>query len=116
MANKGYIMFTLDNRGSSNQGWSLKTSPSADTWVLRAKNKVKVDYLKSLPPHRQQPHQPFTAGVSADHILPPHAALSEFFKVGVADGPVIDWKYERDNVWRALYGHRRQTRVMNSAT
>lgn len=34
MANKGYIMFTLDNRGSSNRGWSSKTSPS-DTWVLK---------------------------------------------------------------------------------
>ena len=34
MANKGYIMFTLDNRGSSNRGLEFENVTS-DTWVLK---------------------------------------------------------------------------------
>ena len=42
MANKGYIMFTLDNRGSANRGLGSKTPPSAASASKKAKDQVKA--------------------------------------------------------------------------
>lgn len=50
MANKDYIMFTLDNRGSSNRGLEFENVTFRHLGVEEGKDQVKgVDYLKSLP-------------------------------------------------------------------
>ena len=50
MANKGYIMFTIDNRGSSNRGLEFENATFRHLGIEEGKDQVKgVEYLKSLP-------------------------------------------------------------------
>lgn len=81
--------------------WSSKTSPS-DTWVLKRARQVKgVDYLKSLPyidSNRIGVHGWSFGGHMTTALM---LRYPEIFKVGVASGPVIDWKY-----YEIMYGER----------
>ena len=50
MANKGYIMFTIDNRGSSNRGLEFENVTFRHLGIEEGKDQVKgVEYLQSLP-------------------------------------------------------------------
>ena len=49
-ANKGYIMFTIDNRGSSNRGLEFENATFRRLGIEEGKDQVKgVEFLKSLP-------------------------------------------------------------------
>ena len=49
MANKGYIMFTIDNRGSSNRGLEFENATFRRLGIEEGKDQVKgVEFLKSL--------------------------------------------------------------------
>jgi len=102
MAAKGYVVFTLDNRGSGNRGFKFESIIHRQLGVTEMKDQmVGVDYLKSLP-------YVDTARIGVDgwsfggfmttSLMTDHA---ETFKVGVAGGPVIDWKY-----YEVMYGER----------
>ena len=102
MANKGYIMFTLDNRGSSNRGLEFENVTFRHLGVEEGKDQVKgVDYLKSLPyvdGNRIGVHGWSFGGHMTTALM---LRYPEIFKVGVAGGPVIDWKY-----YEIMYGER----------
>ena len=50
MAGKGYIMFTIDNRGSSNRGLTFENATFRRLGIEEGKDQVKgVEFLKSLP-------------------------------------------------------------------
>lgn len=50
MANKGYIMFTLDNRGSANRGLEFENATFRRLGIEEGKDQVKgIEFLKSLP-------------------------------------------------------------------
>ena len=50
MASKGYIMFTIDNRGSSNRGLTFENATFRRLGIEEGKDQVKgVEFLKSLP-------------------------------------------------------------------
>lgn len=50
MANKGYIMFSLDNRGSSNRGLEFENATFRQLGIEEGKDQVKgVEFLKSQP-------------------------------------------------------------------
>ncbi len=118
MANKGYIMFTLDNRGSSNRGLEFENVTFRHLGIEEGKDQVKgVDYLKSLPyidSNRIGVHGWSFGGHMTTALM---LRYPEIFKVGVAGGPVIDWKY-----YEIMYGERymdtpqTNPEVMNSAT
>ena len=102
MASKGYVVFTLDNRGSGNRGFNFESVIHRQLGVTEMKDQmVGVDYLRSLP-------YVDTARIGVDgwsfggfmttSLMCDHA---ETFKVGVAGGPVIDWKY-----YEVMYGER----------
>lgn len=102
MANKGYILFTLDNRGSSNRGLEFENCTFRQLGVEEGKDQLKgVELLKSLPyvdGDRIGVHGWSFGGHMTTSLL---LRYPEIFKVGVAGGPVIDWGY-----YEIMYGER----------
>ena len=102
MAQKGYIMFTVDNRGSANRGLEFENVIHRQCGVEEMKDQMKgVDFLKSLPfvdKDRIGVEGWSYGGFMAISLMVNHP---ETFKVGCAGGPVIDWKY-----YEVMYGER----------
>lgn len=102
MANRGYIMFTLDNRGSANRGLEFENCTFRHLGVEEGKDQaLGVDFLKSLPyvdTSRIGIHGwSFGGYMTTAQML----RYPDLYKVGVAGGPVIDWKY-----YEVMYGER----------
>lgn len=102
MAEKGYIVFTLDNRGTSNRGIEFENITHRRLGVIETQDQMTgVDYLKSLPyvdSERIGVHGWSYGGFMTLNLMLRHP---ETFKVGVAGGPVTDWKY-----YEVMYGER----------
>lgn len=102
MAGKDYIMFSLDNRGSSNRGLEFENVTFRQLGIEEGKDQMKgVDFLKSLPyvdGNRIGVHGWSFGGHMTTALL---LRYPETFKVGVAGGPVIDWAY-----YEVMYGER----------
>ena len=102
MAQKGYLLFILDNRGSSARGLEFEQATFHHLGVEEAKDQMKgVEYLTSLPyvdKDRMGVHGWSFGGFMTTTLITSHP---EVFKVGVAGGPVIDWKW-----YEVMYGER----------
>ena len=102
MANEGYILFTVDNRGSANRGLAFENATFRHLGIEEGKDQVKgVEFLKSLPyvdGNRIGVHGWSFGGHMTTALL---LRYPEIFKVGVAGGPVIDWGY-----YEVMYGER----------
>ena len=102
MANKGYIMFTVDNRGSENRGFEFESSTFRHLGVEESKDQVKgVEFLKSLPyvdATRIGVHGWSFGGHMTTSLM---LRYPDIYKVGVAGGPVIDWAF-----YEVMYGER----------
>ncbi len=102
MAQKGYIAFTLDNRGTSNRGDEFEQVIHRQLGEIEVADQMKgVDYLKCLSyvdTTRIGVHGWSYGGFMTVSLMLQH---SDVFKVGVAGGPVIDWKY-----YEVMYGER----------
>lgn len=102
MANKGYVMFTLDNRGSDNRGLEFENATFRRLGIEEGKDQVKgTEFLKSLPyvdDERIGVHGWSFGGHMTTALV---LRYPEIFKVGVAGGPVIDWSY-----YEVMYGER----------
>ena len=92
MAQKGYIVFTLDNRGSSNRGHEFESATFRNLGNLEMADQIAgVNYLKNLPfvdANRMAVHGWSFGGFMTTSLMTRQAGV---FKVGVAGGPVIDW-------------------------
>lgn len=93
MAQRGYIVFTMDGRGSANRGLKFEQAVFRHLGEVEMKDQLKgVDYLKSLPyvdADKMGIHGWSFGGFMTTSFMLKHP---EVFKVGVAGGPVIDWK------------------------
>ncbi len=102
MAQKGYIVFILDNRGSENRGREFEQATFRQLGQVEMQDQMKgVEYLQSLPyidKDRMGVHGWSFGGFMTMTLMLNHP---EVFKVGVAGGPVIDWKY-----YEVMYGER----------
>lgn len=102
MAQNGYIIFTMDGRGSSNRGMKFEQAVFRHLGEVEMKDQLKgVDYLKSLPYVDAQKlgiHGWSFGGFMTTSFMLKHP---EVFKVGVAGGPVIDW-----NMYEIMYTER----------
>ena len=101
-AEEGYIVFTVDNRGSANRGFEFESIIHRNQGVVAMEDQMTgVEYLKSH------------AYVDADRIavfgwsyggfmtISLLVNYPEIFNAGVAGGPVTDWKY-----YEVMYGER----------
>jgi dipeptidyl-peptidase-4 len=92
MAQKGYIVFALDNRGSSNRGHEFESSTFRNLGLIEMADQIAgVNYLKNLPyvdANRIAVHGWSFGGFMTTSLMTRQPGV---FKVGVAGGPVIDW-------------------------
>ncbi len=102
MANQGYIIFTVDGHGSENRGFDFESIIHRQLGKTEMKDQLHgVDYLKTLPyvdPERLAVHGWSFGGFMTSSLL---TTYPELFKVGVAGGPVTDWKW-----YEVMYGER----------
>ncbi|WP_205499696.1 S9 family peptidase [Rufibacter psychrotolerans] len=93
MAQKGYIVFTLDNRGSADRGRAFEQAIFRQVGTPEVSDQLKgVEYLKGLPyvdASRLGVHGWSYGGFMTTSLMLKHP---DVFKVGIAGGPVIDWR------------------------
>lgn len=102
MAQQGYVVFTLDNRGSEARGKKFCEVTHRNLGVNEMADQMKgVEFLKSKSFVDADKIGVFGwsfGGFMTTSLL---TSQPETFKVGVAGGPVIDWKY-----YEIMYGER----------
>ena len=102
MAQKGYVMLTVDGRGSDNRGLKFENCTFRRLGEEEMKDQMKgVELLKSLPfvdSARIGVHGWSFGGFMTTNLM---LTYPDIFKAGVAGGPVIDWKY-----YEVMYGER----------
>jgi dipeptidyl-peptidase 4 len=102
MAQKGYIVFTLDGRGTSNRGKTFEQVIHRNLGSNEMADQLSgLDYLKSLPYVDTSRVGVFGwsyGGFMSTSLMTRQPGA---FKVGVAGGPVIDWSY-----YEIMYGER----------
>jgi dipeptidyl-peptidase-4 len=93
MAQKGYVVFTLDSRGSGNRGSAFERATFRQLGTVEMQDQLKgVEYLKSLPyvdQSRLGIHGWSFGGFMTTTLMTRSPGT---FKVGVGGGPVIDWR------------------------
>lgn len=102
LAQEGFLVFTLDNRGSANRGEAFEQCIHRQCGQLEMKDQmVGIEYLKTLPYVDAQ--RIGSDGWSYGGFMSTSLKINhpETFKVSVAGGPVIDWKY-----YEIMYGER----------
>lgn len=102
MAQKGYVLFILDNRGSENRGKDFEQVTFRHLGQEEMKDQMKgVEFLKSLSyvdTDRIGVHGWSFGGFMTISLM---TNYPDVFKVAVAGGPVIDWKW-----YEVMYGER----------
>ncbi len=102
MAQQGFIMFTMDNRGSSGRGMEFENVIHRQLGQNEMADQMKgVEFLKSLSyvdGDRMGVYGWSFGGFMSTSLMLNHG---DVFKVGVAGGPVCDWKY-----YEIMYGER----------
>jgi dipeptidyl-peptidase-4 len=103
MAQKGYIIFSLDNRGSAGRGHAFETPLHFRMGAEELSDQRDgVQYLKSLP--YVDSNRIGIWGWSYGGHMTLHAMFEagDDFKVGFAGGPVTDWRYY-DSIYTERY-------------
>ncbi len=102
MAQKGYVMLTVDNRGSAHRGFDFESVIHGNVGVNEMADQMKgVEYLESLgfvDMDRIGVHGWSYGGFMTTNLM---TTYPDVFKVGAAGGPVIDWSY-----YEVMYGER----------
>ena len=102
LSQEGFIVFTLDNRGSADRGEAFEQVIHRQCGQAEMRDqKVGIDYLKSLP--YVDAERIGTDGWSYGGFMSTNMKIHypEDVKVSTAGGPVMDWKY-----YEIMYGER----------
>ena len=102
MAQRGYVLFILDNRGSENRGRDFEQATFRHLGQVEMQDQMRgVDFLRTLSyvdTTRLGVHGWSFGGFMTISLM---TNYPDVFKVGVAGGPVIDWKW-----YEVMYGER----------
>lgn len=102
MAQRGYVVFTMDGRGSSNRGMEFEQVIYRNLGQAEMKDQLRgIEYLKSLPfidADRLGIHGWSYGGFMTISLMLNHP---DVFTAGVAGGPVTDW-----NMYEIMYTER----------
>lgn len=102
LAEKGYIIFTLDNRGSANRGFEFESVIHRNLGKNEMEDQMKgIEYLSSLNfvnLDKLAIHGWSFGGFMTTSLM---LKYPDVFRCGVAGGPVTDWKY-----YEVMYGER----------
>ena len=102
LAEQGFVIFTVDNRGSANRGRDFEQAIFRNLGEKELKDQMAgIEFLKTLPYVNQD--RIGVNGWSYGGFMTTLMMLKkpEIFKVGVCGGPVIDWQY-----YEVMYGER----------
>jgi len=102
MAQRGYIVYTIDPRGSDNRGKAFEQAIFRNAGEPQMEDMLSaVEYLKSLPYVNTEKMGLF--GWSYGGFMTTDFVLSHpgVFKAAVAGGPVMNWQY-----YEVMYGER----------
>ena len=102
LATKGYVVWTLDNRGTANRGADFEQAIHRKLGDIEGNDQmVGVNYIKSLP--YVDASRIGIDGWSYGGFMTLTLKLRnpDVFKVATCGGPVIDWKY-----YEIMYGER----------
>ncbi len=101
-AQHGYIVFTLDNRGSDHRGLKFEQATFGHLGTVEIEDQIKgIEYLTTLPyvdAERIGVHGWSFGGFMTTSLM---LRKPDYFKVGVAGAPVIDWA-----MYEVMYGER----------
>lgn len=93
LAQHGYVVWTMDGRGSSNRGQKFEQAVFRKLGTIEMEDQmVGVNFLKTLPyvnAKRMGIHGWSFGGFMTTSFM---LRKPDVFKVGVAGGPVMDWK------------------------
>lgn len=102
MANRGYLVFTVDGRGSANRGLEFEQAIFRNVGDVEMEDQLTgVEYLKSLDyvdADRMAVHGWSYGGFMTTSLMLRNPGV---FQVGVAGGPVTDW-----SLYEIMYGER----------
>ncbi|MDR3245477.1 MAG: S9 family peptidase [Prevotellaceae bacterium] len=102
MAQRGYVVFVMDNHGTSNRGRDFENIIHRQCGQYEMADQIKgIEFLKSkswIDADRIGVHGWSYGGFMTISLI---TNYPEIYKVGVAGGPVIDWKW-----YEAMYGER----------
>ena len=102
MAQRGYVVFVMDNRGTDNRGIEFEQAIHHRCGVCEMEDQIAgINWLKSHPwvdSERIGVHGWSYGGFMTISLM---TNYPDIFKVGVAGGPVIDWKW-----YEVMYGER----------
>ena len=102
LAQQGYVVFTLDNRGTDNRGFEFESCTHRHLGEIEMADQMEgVKLLKSLPYVDENRMGVEGWSFGGFMTITMKLAHPEIFKVGCAGGPVIDWKW-----YEIMYGER----------
>lgn len=92
MAQRGYIVFSMDGRGSSNRGYKFESATFGQLGTVEMEDQMEgIAYLKSMPfvdASRMGMHGWSFGGFMTTSFM---LRNPDVFKAAVAGGPVMDW-------------------------
>jgi dipeptidyl-peptidase-4 len=102
LAQQGYVVFTLDNRGTDNRGFEFESCTHRRLGEIELADQMEgVKFLQSLPYVDKDRMGVEGWSFGGFMTITMKLAHPEVFKVGCAGGPVIDWKW-----YEIMYGER----------
>ena len=102
LAQQGYVVFTVDNRGTDNRGFEFESCTHRHLGEIEMADQMEgVKFLKSLPYVDENRMGVEGWSFGGFMTITMKLAHPEIFKVGCAGGPVIDWKW-----YEIMYGER----------
>ena len=102
LAQQGYVVFTLDNRGTDNRGFEFESCTHRRLGEIEMADQMEgVKFLQSLPYVDKDRMGVEGWSFGGFMTITMKLAHPEVFKVGCAGGPVIDWKW-----YEIMYGER----------
>ena len=102
MAQKGYIVFTMDNRGTNYRGFEFESCIHRHLGDLEVEDQMcGVNYLRSLPYADTSRFSIDGWSYGGFMTLSLFTRYPGVFRKATAGGPVIDWKY-----YEVMYGER----------
>ena len=102
LAQQGYVVFTVDNRGTDNRGFEFESCTHRHLGEIEMADQMEgVKFLRSLPFVDENRMGVEGWSFGGFMTITMKLAHPEIFKVGCAGGPVIDWKW-----YEIMYGER----------
>ncbi|MCQ2275187.1 MAG: S9 family peptidase [Bacteroidales bacterium] len=102
LAQQGYVVFTVDNRGTDNRGFEFESCTHRQLGTIEMADQMEgVKFLQSLPYVDKDRMGVEGWSFGGFMTITMKLAHPEIFKVGCAGGPVIDWKW-----YEIMYGER----------